>query len=282
MYSQQDAQYTQYMYNMNVINPAYAGSTGSLSIGLLGRTQWMGVSGAPETLTLSMHSPLGNRTGIGFSVIHDEIGPVKENTIYGDFSYTINVSEQARLAFGIKSGVTLLDVDLLSTVDPDPLNEPIHQVYPNFGAGLYFYTNNFYFGFSVPNFLKTRHLENDAGIVSTASEEMHYYLTSGYVFDIGANLKLKPSMLIKAATGSPMSVDLSANALIVDRLEFGLSYRIDDSVSAIVGFIVNPKVKIGYAYDHTVSSFGEFNYGSHEILLLFNLKKESTRKARFF
>jgi len=189
VFGQQDAQYTQYMYNMNVINPAYAGSKGVVSVGLLGRTQWVGIEGAPKTVTLSLHSPVGKAVGLGLSIINDEIGPVKENNIFADFSYTIITSEEGRLAFGLKTGFSFLDVrDLITNEPSDLLNTPIHKTSVNFGAGFYYYTDKFYLGFSVPNFLETRHLENDGGVASTASEKMHYFLTSGYVFNISDNL----------------------------------------------------------------------------------------------
>jgi len=279
---QQDAQYTQYMYNMNVLNPAYAGSRGVLSIGMLGRTQWVGVDGAPKTATFTMHAPVGKKVGLGLSIIHDEIGPVKENNVYADFSYTIFTGDEGRLAFGLKAGATFLDVRSLLTIDPDPLNIPINQVSPNFGAGMYYYTNKFYVGLSVPNFLETRHLESNAGYVSTASEKMHYFLTGGYVFDIGRNLQLKPSTLIKATTGAPISVDLSANLLINQMFELGLSYRFDDSISGIVGFQVTPDLRLGYAYDYTTSNFGTYNSGSHEIILLFEFNRRNIKSPRFF
>lgn len=283
VFGQQDTQYTQYMYNMNVLNPAYAGSKGVTSLGLLGRTQWVGVDGAPQTLTLSLHSPIGNQVGLGFSVIHDEIGPVKEDNVYVDFSYTINTSEEGRLAFGLKGGVTFLDVRETTMVDDyDPLNVPIHQTSPNFGAGVYYYTDKFYLGLSAPNFLETRHLEKDGGQSSSATEKMHYFVTSGYVFDINDDLKLKPSTMIKATSGSPISVDLSLNLLVENRFEFGLSHRFDDSLSGMVGFNVNEDFRIGYAYDHTLSSYGQFNSGSHEIMLLFDFNRRNIKSPRFF
>ena len=171
--AQQDTEYTQYMYNMNVLNPAYAGSTGVTSIGLLGRKQWVGLDGAPATFTLAFHTPAGRAVGLGLSVIHDEIGPVKEGNIYADFSYTLFLEEDKRLAFGIKGGITFLDVQELETIDYDPLNIPIHETSPNFGAGVFYYTDRFYAGLSIPNFLETRHLEKDGGVVSSASEKMH-------------------------------------------------------------------------------------------------------------
>ncbi|MCF6182501.1 type IX secretion system membrane protein PorP/SprF [Lutibacter sp.] len=282
VFGQQDAQYTQYMYNMNVINPAYAGSKGITSLGLLGRTQWVGLDGAPKTFTLSLHSPVGKAVGLGLSIINDEIGPVKENNIYVDFSYTIITSDEGRLAFGLKGGISFLDVRNLITNDSDPLNIPIHKTSPNFGAGLYYYTNKFYLGFSAPNFLETRHLEKGGGVVSSATEKMHYFLTSGYVFDLSENLKLKPSTMIKATSGAPISVDISGNLLFNEKFEIGLSYRFDDSISAMVGFNINEDFRIGYAYDYTTSNFGDYNSGSHEIMLLFDFNRRNLKSPRFF
>ncbi|PHQ57409.1 MAG: hypothetical protein COC16_01045 [Lutibacter sp.] len=282
VFGQQDTQYTQYMYNMNILNPAYAGSKGVTSIGLLGRTQWVGVEGAPQTLTLSLHSPIANQVGLGFSIIHDEIGPVKEDNVYADFSYTLNTSIEGRLAFGLKAGVTFLSVRELITTDPDPLNDPINTALMNFGVGIFYYTDTFYLGLSAPNFLETRHLDDDNSQSSSASEKTHYFLTSGYVFQINKNLKLKPSTMIKATSGAPVSVDLSANVLLHDKFEFGLSYRLDDSISTMIGVHVSENFRIGYAYDQTVSNVEQFNTGSHEILLLFDFNRRNIKSPRFF
>lgn len=282
VFGQQDPQYTQYMYNMNILNPAYAGSKGVTSIGILGRTQWVGVDGAPKTATLSINGPVGKNVGLGFSVIHDEIGPVKEDNVYADFSYTLNLSDENKLAFGIKAGATFLNVRELITIDPDPMNIPISLVAPNFGVGAFYYNEHFYAGLSVPNFIETRYLNNTNGTASTASEKMHYFFTTGYVFDIDDNLKLKPSTMFKAVPGAPLSVDLSLNLLVQERVELGLSVRLDDSVSGMVGFQVNQDLRIGYAYDHTTSNFGVFNSGSHEIMILLDLNKKKVKSPRFF
>jgi len=281
-FGQQDPQYTQYMYNMIVLNPAYAGSKGVGSIGLLGRSQWVGVKGAPQTITISGHSPIGDALGVGVSIIHDEIGPVKEDNVFVDFSYTINTSENGRLAFGVKGGLTFLNVRELITVDSDPLNIPINELSPNFGAGIYYYNDSFYAGLSVPNLLETRHFEDENGLVSTASEKAHYYFTSGYVFNVADNLKLKPSTMMRATEGAPLSLDLSLNLLIDDRFEVGLSHRLDDSISGLLGFQVNEDFRIGYAYDHTITSFGDYNAGSHEIILLFDFNRRNLNSPRFF
>ena len=282
VFAQQDPQYTQYMYNMNIINPAYAGSKGFTSIGILGRTQWVGVDGAPQTATLSINGPVGKNVGLGFSVIHDEIGPVKEDNAYVDFSYTLNLSEEDKLAFGIKAGATFLNIREFTTVDPDPLNAPISQVAPNFGVGVMYYNERFYAGLSVPNFIESRYLDQKNGIYSSASEKAHIFLTSGYVFDLDENLKLKPSTMLKAASGAPLSIDLSLNLLVQEKVEFGLSMRLDDSVSAMIGYNISQGMRIGYAYDYTTSNYGVFNSGSHEIMILFDLYKKKIKSPRFF
>jgi len=289
--AQQDPQYTQYMYNMNVVNPAYAGSRGTLSLGLLGRTQWTGIDGAPQTMSFNAHAPLGKKVGMGLSVIADEIGPAKEQNIFVDFSYTINTSEKGKLAFGLKGGVTLLDVNLLDITLPqtstgdDPLfNENINTAFPNFGAGAYYYTNKFYVGFSVPNILRATHLDKD-NINTKASEEIHYFLTSGYVFDLSSTLKFKPSVMLKGVTGAPLSIDVNANFLLYDRFELGASYRLDDSISALFNFGVTPDFRIGYAYDYTISNFSNsVTGGSHEIMLLYDIdfSKKNLKSPRFF
>ncbi|WP_299060347.1 PorP/SprF family type IX secretion system membrane protein [uncultured Polaribacter sp.] len=162
----------------------------------------------------------------------------------------------------------------------DPLNVPVNEVTPNVGAGIYYYTDKFYFGASAPNFLETRHL--DKSLVSTASENTHFFVTSGYVFDLTDNLKFKPSTMLKGVAGAPLSVDINGNFLINEKFEIGLSHRLDDSVSGMLGFQVNKNFRVGYAYDHTITPFGEFNTGSHEIMLLFDFTKKQLKSPRFF
>lgn len=288
VYGQQDPQYTQYMYNMNILNPAYAGSQGTLSIGVLGRTQWVNLIGAPRTLTAVIHAPVGKNVGLGFSAIADEIGPIKEQNVYGDFSYTIQTSEEGRLAFGLKGGFTFQAIDIFSlsvNQQGDPLfANNLNETYPNFGVGGFYYTDNYYIGLSVPNVLESRHFEKKAGIISKASEKMHYFLTSGYVFEMSEDLKLKPSVMLKGVSGAPLSIDLSANALLYDKIELGLSWRVDDSVSGMLNFLITPTLRLGYAYDHTLTNLGSFNSGSHEVFLLYNvdLSRGDLKSPRFF
>lgn len=280
MMGQQDPQYTQYMYNMNVINPAYAGVRGTLSLNLLVRKQWVGIEGAPKTATLSIHAPFTKSVGLGFSTIYDQLGPLKETNTYADFSYVIQASEEGALVFGIKAGATfhVINSALLNTLDPNDvflLDLKPNKVSPNLGAGVYFYNKKFYIGASVPNILKTEYFEKSSGYISRASERAHYFLTTGYIFEVSDYVDFKPSIMVKLASGAPISIDLSGNVLFAKNFEFGLSYRLNESISGMIGFTVNSDFRIGYAYDHTVNYLGKYNSGSHEVLLLydFNIKK---------
>ena len=283
-YGQQDAQYTQYMYNMNIINPAYAGSRETLSLGLLGRTQWVGVKGAPETITASIHAPVGKRIGVGFSAQAEKIGPAKETNIYADFAYTLPLGGDLKLAFGLKSGVSLLDVRQLRFKEDDPNNIPINKTFFNVGLGTFFYSKNYYVGLSVPNIIENRYLERKEGQVRTAGENSHYFLTGGYVFELSEQWKLKPSTLVRAVEGAPLSADFSMNALFNDKIEFGASYRLEESVSALVGFNFGTGLRIGYAYDYVTNNLGEFTSGSHEVFILYDLivKGSNVKSPRFF
>jgi type IX secretion system PorP/SprF family membrane protein len=216
MQGQQDPQYTQYMYNMNIINPAYAGSREGLSFGLLYRNQWSRIDGAPETGTFFGHSPLGNNLGLGLSVIADQLGPVRETNTYVDVSYTLRLGGEHRLAFGIKAGATFHDIGLagIDLVDPnDPFFQDINETTPNLGAGFFYYTDKYYVSFSVPNMLESVHL--DANGNKIGSETQHYFLTGGYVFDLSPNTELKPSFMVKSAFGAPTSFDVNLNATIL-------------------------------------------------------------------
>ena len=287
--AQQDPQYTQYMYNMNIVNPAYAGSYDALSLNFLARSQWVGIDGAPQTLTFGAHSPVGKNVGLGLSIIVDKIGPVEEQNLYGDFSYTLKISEEANLALGLKAGFTFFNicVPCLKTTDPDDdafINENANKVLPNVGFGAFYYTKKFYAGLSIPNLLQTFHFEKDGGQITRAGERKHFFLTSGYVFDLNEDIKLKPSMMVKAAEGAPLSVDFSGNVLFSEKFELGLSYRLDESVSALINVRARKNLRIGYAYDYTLTNLGNFNSGSHEIFVLFNFdfERNKIKSPRFF
>ena len=284
--AQQDPQYTQYMYNMNVVNPAYAGSKEALSLTALYRKQWSGLEGAPETITFSGHSPISDKVGLGLSAIKDELGPVKETNVYADFSYTLQMSESLYLALGIKAGATFHDVGLTDLTTQD-INDPffstdINNTYPNVGAGAFFYGDNFYIGLSVPNFLTSVHLDENG--LKYGSETMHYFATAGYVFQVNENFKLKPSTMGKSAFDAPLSFDVNLNALFYEKFEIGASYRLEDSFAGMVGFQATDFLRIGYAYDHVVSELDVVTNASHEVILTFDLifKQKSLRSPRYF
>ncbi len=288
--AQQDPQYTQYMYNMNVVNPAYAGSKESLSITALYRNQWTGISDNPVTFTFSAHSPLGDKVGVGLSAIKDELGPVSETNVNADFSYTLELGKTLYLALGIKAGATFQDVGLtdLELQDPnDPFfSEDINNVYPTVGAGAFLYGDNFYLGISVPNFLSSVHLDEtiDGEAIKFGSETQHFFATAGYVFQLSDNVKLKPSTMVKAAFDSPISFDANLNALFYEKFEIGASYRWDDSFSAIVGFQILEPLRIGYAYDYITSDLSAVAGASHEIIITWDVffKKRALRSPRYF
>ncbi len=285
VYGQQDPQYTQYMYNMNVINPAYSGSKEGLSFGLLYRSQWAGIDGAPKTATFFGHSPIGEKTGLGASIISDEVGPIRETNAYVDFSYTLQLGGEHRLAFGLKAGATFHDIGLsgIDLIDPDDaFFQDINTTTPNIGAGFFYYTDNYYFAASVPNILNSVHLDADGN--KLGSEEAHYFITGGYVFELSPNTKLKPSFLVKSSFDAPTSYDVNLNALFFEKFELGASYRLDDSFSGLVNFLITPEIRIGYAYDAVSSDIKRYAPASHEIMLLFdlNFSRKVSRSPRYF
>lgn len=278
-FAQQDPQYTQYMYNMSVVNPAYAGSKETVSLGLLYRKQWVNIEDAPSTGTFFAHTPIGDNIGLGISIISDKIGPVNENNFYGDFSYTITLGdsyEEHRLVFGLKAGFTTHKVGLFSDIYGTLINESdpaflqnTDDILLNLGAGVFYYTNKYYLGISIPNTIKSPHLTVQGH--QFGSEVSHYFITGGYVFDVSPTIKFKPSFMMKSAFNAPTSLDVSANVFFDERIEAGITYRLEDSFGAMVNFSVNSDLRIGYAYDHVVSDLNAVTNASHEFFILYDL-----------
>ncbi len=295
-FAQQDPQFTQYMYNMSVINPAYAtAEEGILNLGGLYRTQWVGLEGAPSTGTFFAHTPINDKIEMGISFTNDNIGDiVNENNIFADFAYVLPVGIETKISFGLKAGVRMFDTNFNGLqlqsggIDTDiAFNENLNRAFPNLGIGAFFFTDNYYLGLSAPNMLSTKHLENENGIKATGVESVHYFFTGGYVFDINSKLKLKPAFMGRSVKGAPLALDITANVLINEKLEAGLGYRLGDAMSALVNFRVTPDLRIGYAYDYTTNNLGNFNSGSHEIFILFDVdlfgfKNGYDRSPRFF
>ncbi|WP_299551945.1 type IX secretion system membrane protein PorP/SprF [Seonamhaeicola sp.] len=295
-HAQQDPQFTQYMYNMSVINPAYAiADEGILNLGGLYRTQWVGLEGAPKTGTFFAHTPINDKIEMGISFTNDNIGDVvNENNVFADFAYVLPVGIESKISLGLKAGFTFFDTTFDgfvlqsgNTTTDVAFNENVSKAFPNLGIGAFFFTDTYYLGLSAPNMLTTKHIETENGVRATGVQSVHYFLTGGYVFDIDQNLKFKPAFMARGVSGAPPALDITANVLINEKLEAGLGYRLGDAISGLVNFRISPDLRIGYAYDFTTSNLGDFNSGSHEIFILFDvdlfgLKGGYDRSPRFF
>jgi len=286
-HAQQDAQFTQYMYNTININPAYAGSRGALSIFALHRDQWVGLDGAPKTNTISVNTPINNsNVGLGVSLVNDKIGPTNENQFSVDLSYTVQTSEKWKLSFGIKGTADIFNLDV-TKLNPETQGDPQFQnlnndFSPNIGAGIYWHSDNAYIGLSVPNFIQTnRYDDNDVAIYK---DKINYYLMGGYIFDFSQEVKFKPAVLTKMVEGAPLQVDVSANFLFFEKLTLGVAYRWDAAVSAMAGFQLTDGLYLGYAYDNETTRLRNYNSGSHEIFLRFEFFKNNGKMTtpRFF
>ncbi|UGU16292.1 type IX secretion system membrane protein PorP/SprF [Sinomicrobium kalidii] len=287
-FAQQEPQYTQYMYNTVSVNPGYAGTRGVASILGLYRQQWAGLEGAPETAQFSIHSPISYRGhGLGLSIINDEIGPSRDTYVNASFSYKLQLGYDTWLNLGIMAGGSFLEVnyDKLNIHDPgDPeLSGRLSKFSPNIGAGAYLHASNWYVGLSVPALLET-HFYDDIQ-QSVAKEKMHFYLIGGYVFDLSPTLKFKPAALVKAVSGAPLGVDVSANFLFNEKFTLGAAYRWDAAVSALAGFSITEGLHVGYTYDWDTTGLGNYNSGTHEVFLRFEFVSSSRNRMispRFF
>jgi len=285
-FAQQDAQFTQYMYNTINVNPAYAGSRGVMSIFGLHRTQWVGLDGAPVTNALSFNTPINNSNiGIGLSAINDRIGPTVENTLSVDVSYTVQTSETYKLSFGVKGTGNFFNLDA-SKLNPQDASDPslvnYNKFSPNVGAGVYLHSDKSYIGVSVPNFIQSNRYDSDN--VAIFKERINYYLIAGHVFDLNPNIKFKPALLTKLVTGSPLQVDVSGNFMFYEKFVIGAAYRWDAAVSALAGFQITDGLYIGYGYDMETTKLRKYNSGSHEVFLRFELFNNYNKiiSPRFF
>ena len=292
-FAQQLPQFTQYMYNTISVNPAYAGSRETLSLVGLHRSQWVGIDGGPTTQTFSIHSPLRNeKVGLGLSFINDQLGYENFAYIYADFSYTINVGAETKLAFGLKGGFTHynLDAELLndpSVVNDLYFNDVADRWSPNIGAGAFLHSNRWYVGLSAPRILNTDWNKSQNGQVEYVSaERISYYLTGGYVFELSESTKLKPAFMVKATNGAPLSYDLTANFLFNEKFWLGGAYRFNESAGAfgaIADFQVSKQLRIGYAYEHPISDIRPYSSGTHEVLLMYEfIKSKRIKSPRYF
>lgn len=286
--AQQLPQFTQYMYNTISVNPAYAGSRETLSVVALHRNQWAGLSDAPKTTTVSVHSPLRNeKIGLGLSFIQDNLLD-NFSYVYADFSYTIQVGIETKLALGLKGGFTHYGLDASLRNDPGVGQDPTianiqDQWNPNLGVGAYLHTNRWYLGVSAPRLFRADYSEQE---IAEVLERVSYYVIGGYVFDISAVTKFKPSFLVKATNGAPLSYDLSANFLFNEKFWLGAAYRINNqtgAIAAITDYQISRQLRIGYTFEYSTSDLNNFSNGTHEVLLMFELfKPKRVKSPRYF
>lgn len=285
--AQQDPMFSQYMFNMLAVNPGYAGSHGVLNVTGLYRNQWVGIEGAPSTQTLFAHTPFIRRNiGLGLSIVNDKIGPVRQTMLFADYSYTIRITEKSKLAMGLKVGINMMKtsfnaLDVNQSNDQSFIDEPISPQ-PNFGFGLYYYSDKYYVGVSIPKLLKNK-LEGQIDY-SKITLQQHFFIIGGYVFTLNDKLKFKPTTLIKMTGGAPISLDLTASLLYREKFWFGIGHRFGDSFGALIQFQATQQLRLGYSFDKTISKLASYNSGSHEIMFSYDFifKKDKIISPRYF
>ena len=289
--AQQDPMFTQYMNQLLSINPAYAGAKGVTSATLVAREQWLGLDGHPSTQTLFVHSPMNNEMGIGGSVMNDKLGNVSSTGVFGDYSYTITYPGERYLSLGLKAGVSFYSVDLVgldmgsgNPIDPAFQENLSFKMLPNAGVGVYLSSPDYYLGFSIPKLISNRIIRTDVEIETISKEQLHAFFMGGYVFDVTRILKFKPYFMVRATPNAPLSIDLTAQFVFIDRLWGGVTYRLGNSFGAMVQVQLNDQLKVGYAYDYTTTELGAYNSGTHEILLGFDFSfgRGRVRSPRYF
>ncbi len=283
-FAQQDPMYSQYMFNGLALNPAYAGSKGYLTTTFLHRNQWVDIQGAPKTNILSFHTPLLiESSSIGATLLHDRIGVTSRTDLYGTYAYRIQLNKGAKLAFGLRAGMTHYRIDFTQLTywdSDDPIYNNGNQrgVAPNVGTGIYFQTNKFYAGLSVPNLLSYNPEEsfsvNAKGIPTTSR---HYFGTIGYAIEINPNFVLKPSLMAKYESSAPFQLDVNLNMLLARKVWVGASYRTSDAIVGMVEFIPIPMLQVGYAYDYTLSELAAYTRGTHELVLTLNFGSQVSK-----
>jgi type IX secretion system PorP/SprF family membrane protein len=288
--AQQDAMFTHYMYNTLAVNPAYAGSRGAVSATLLHRSQWVDFDGAPTTQTLTLHGPLKNeKIGLGFSVINDKIGPVKNMGAYADFAYILKLNEKSKLSFGLKGGINSMNckfnsMKLDDETDATFENNVSNRYLPNFGFGMYYARERFYAGVSVPKLLENNFETKETNFTTKVTQEIrHYYFITGAMIKLNENIDLKPTSFVKATKGAPIEADITSTFIFNKKFLAGVMFRTGDAAGVLAGFNITEEFNVGYSFDwsYGLKTF-KYNYGSHEIMLRYDMKGKQKTAVRFF
>jgi type IX secretion system PorP/SprF family membrane protein len=272
-YAQQDPNYTLYMFNMNLINPAYAGANGTTDVGINVRSQWASVKGAPETQSFIFGTSLGKNVGVGLSVLSDKTFIERQTSIAADFSYMVRLSDEHELFFGLKAGLNSYNANTDGLVtygiqaDPNLMNLN-GRFNPNFGVGVHLKHDDYFVSLSMPKILSNDRLEDEEGIARSGADRQHVYLAGGSNFTLGNGMVFKPTVLLRYVDAAPLSVDLTARMELTQSFELGAAYRINESMSGLVVFNVSKVLQIGYAYEFAnSSSVRNIDNGTHEIMM---------------
>ncbi len=300
--AQQESMFTQYIYNTQVINPAYVGYREALSITAHHRSQWIGFKGAPSTQTVSIYSPLKKaELALGAVLIHDKIGPTSETDLQFDFAYRVRLSNRATLSFGTKVSAGLYQLNLsgldISSNYYHLLNQsvPTDELYmynttglilPNIGFGMYYYKKLYFLGISSPKMLRNRlEKRNSANFeLGQGRTEPTLYLQGGYLFEIDKDFKLQPTGLIKVTANAPLSVGLFMSAIFIEDIKVGAFYHFGETAGALVQYQINDQIRLGYSFDIATNRLISTNFGSHEIMFnyLFNYRRKRIVYPRYF
>ncbi|MDB5011957.1 MAG: putative rane protein [Daejeonella sp.] len=287
--AQQKAMYSQYMFNGLTLNPAYSAADEAFTITSIYRQQWVGLRGSPNTQTFSIHSPIKEtNTSVGAILIRDQAGEISsEQGGYLTIAQRVPVGETSYLAAGVNAGISMLRANYSSLYpeSPQSVDDPVFQNQRgssvNFGFGVMLFSSKYFVGFSSPHFYY-RPLKSIIDLQSGTSYRSHYILQGGYVMKINENLKFKPYFMANYVNGSPLSMDFSANLLILETVWLGGSYRSFDSFNAIAQVYVTPKLAVGYSYDFSTTEFSKVQSGSHEISLKFRLPVKGREYPRCY
>ncbi len=286
--SQQDEQSSLYMFNPLQFNPAYAGSRGDLSVTGVARNQWVGIKGAPQSQFLSLNSPIKPKNmALGFNLVNDAIGAKNRTSFYGDYAYTLNFENGRRLNLGVSAGGEQFTVNYNKLMAYDPTEtdylSSFSQLKFNAGAGLYYYTNKFYAGLSVPRIFQSS-LKNNSVVLSNSYIKRHYFFTTGYVFKVNSVIDLKTSILLKMVENSPATVDLNANLFFYKKFWIGAMYRFNESVGVNIAYQIKESFMFGYAFDFPINGLSRVNnMGSHEIMLNYSFnRRKAFGSPRYF
>ena len=290
--AQFEPQFTQYMFNEMFINPAYAGSREQISATMVYRNQWVGLEGSPKTQTASVHGPLMNKKlGLGLTIMNETIGVTQQFAMYGNYAFRMQMGTKGAFALGLQGGFISHQEDLSEVItneenDNEFLFNTPKVILPNVGFGMYYNTDRFYAGLSIPRMFKNNVAGDGSSEVSNSMnfKIWHYYATTGYIFPISESVKLKPSLMIKAVQGAPIIADVTVNALFKDVFWLGISYRTEDSFAGLAAFQITPQLRVGYSYDYTTTELNNYNNGTHEITLGydFSFNKKKVVTPRYF